>query len=86
MPEFTPTEWMLENHKDKGDMDWKIYAECVRLAMARQGNLYVSHRPIRELLAYEKFMQGKIDEVTLDGKTFFYSKKGTDASNDDHFK
>ena len=77
---------MLENHKDKGDMDWKIYAECVRLAMARQGNLYVSHRPIRELLAYEKFMQGKIDEVTLDGKTFFYSKKGTDASNDDHFK
>ena len=22
MPEFTPTEWMLDNHRDKGDQDW----------------------------------------------------------------
>ena len=53
--------------------------------MARQSNLHISHRPIRELLAYEKFMQGKSDEVTLDGKTFIYSKNGSNVSNDDNF-
>lgn len=58
LPEFTPTEWMLDNHKDKGDEDWKIFSECVRHAMARQSNMYIGYRPIRELLAYEKFMRG----------------------------
>ena len=53
--------------------------------MARQSNLHCSNRPIRELLAYEKFMQGKSDEVTLDGKTFVYSKNGSNVSNDDNF-
>lgn len=54
--------------------------------MARQSNLHVSNRQIRELLAYEKFMQGKSNEVTLDGKTFVYSNKGTNASNDDNYQ
>ena len=22
MPEFVPTEWMLDNHRDKGEEDW----------------------------------------------------------------
>ena len=86
LPEFTPTEWMLENHKDKGDLDWKIYSQCVRLAMAKQSNLHVSNRQIRELLSYEKFMQGKSNEVTVDGKTFVYSKKGSNESNDDNYQ
>ena len=75
LPEFTPNEWMLNNHKDKGDKDWMIFAECVRLAMARQGGLYVSHRPIREMLAWEKFMKGHSNTITLDGKTFVYPDK-----------
>ena len=39
LPEFTPTHWMLEKHSDKGSADWEIYAECVREAMAKYGNL-----------------------------------------------
>ena len=35
MPEFRPTQWMLDNHKHYGDEDWKIFAECVRDAMAK---------------------------------------------------
>ena len=36
MPEFTPSEKMLEMHADKGDEDWEIFAECVRAAIVKQ--------------------------------------------------
>ena len=35
MPDFTPNAYMLEKHSDKGDEPWKIYAWCVRDAMAK---------------------------------------------------
>lgn len=54
--------------------------------MAKQSNLHVSNRQIRELISYEKFMQGKSNEVTVDGKTFVYSKKGSNESNDDNYQ
>ena len=54
--------------------------------MARQSDLYVSKRPIRELLAYEKLMQGKSDTVTLDGKTFVYPTKSSSPPNDDNYQ
>merc|ERR1712110_118553 len=37
MPEFTPTNKMLQMHEDKGSEDWEIYAECIRAAMAKTG-------------------------------------------------
>lgn len=72
MPEFTPTEWMLENHKDKGSEPWEIYAECVRLAMARQGGFILDDHTVREKLAYEDFMDGKSDQIIINGETFVY--------------
>ena len=39
MPEFTPTNWMLQNHRAKGEQDWEIFAQCVREAIAEHGNL-----------------------------------------------
>ena len=39
MPEFKPTYWMLENHKDKGGSAWEVYSECVREAMARRSGM-----------------------------------------------
>ena len=73
---------MLDNHSDKGDSNWQIFAECVRLAMARQGNFYVSHRPIREKLAYEEFMYGYKPTLELDGKTYVYHTSSTKSSDD----
>ena len=35
MPEFTPTEWMLDKHRDKSEHDWEVFAECVREAIAK---------------------------------------------------
>lgn len=68
LPEFTPTEWMLDNMKEKGenDQDWEIFAECVREAMARHGDLILDTRLIRDKMAYEKFMCGHVDELTVD--------------------
>ena len=51
--------------------------------MARQGNLYLSRRPIREKLAYEEFMYGYKPTLTLDGKTYAYSTNG--RKTDDNF-
>jgi len=69
MPEFTPTEWMLNTHRNKAanGEDWEVYAECVREAMARHGNFLISNNPIREKLAYEEFMYGYKNDITIDG-------------------
>jgi hypothetical protein len=48
MPEFTPTEWMLDNHKAKGREDWEIFGECVREAIARQGNFVLDNHQLRQ--------------------------------------
>jgi len=82
MPEFTPTQWMLDNHGEKSaeGHDWEVYAECVREAMGRHGNLILDTRNIRDKLAYEKFMCGHVDELTVDGKTFYYPhSRNTDS-------
>ena len=72
MPEFTPTQWMLKTHSAKGEEPWKIYAECVREAIAVHGGFLLENRPIREKLLYENFIYGYKDEITIDGKTFTY--------------
>ena len=61
MPEFTPTEWMLDNHRSKSEHDWEVYAECLREAMAKAGGFAISERTNREKLAYEYFMCGQND-------------------------
>ena len=38
MPEFTPTQWMLDKHRCKSEQDWEVYAECLREAMAKAGD------------------------------------------------
>ena len=78
MPEFTPTEWMLDNKKDKSEEghDWEIFAECLRETMAKSGGFKIDNRPIREKLAYENFMCGDAAECTIDGKTFSWAAGG----------
>lgn len=82
LPEFTPTEWMLENKKEKAEtgQDWEIYAECVREAMGHHGNFILDTNRIRDRLAYADFMCGHVDEVTVDGKTFYWPpSRNTDS-------
>ena len=49
----------------------------------RQGGFEAENHRVRDKLLYENFMQGKTDQVTIDGKTFTYP--GTCGGNDDAF-
>ena len=72
MPEFTPTKKMLEMHADKGSEDWEIFANCVREAMAKQGNFKLNNQPVKVKNEYENFVTGRIDEVQIEDKVFSY--------------
>ena len=61
MPEFTPTQKMLDMHKSKGSEDWEIFAECLREAMAKTGNFKINNQQIREKLEYERYLAGETD-------------------------
>ena len=39
LPIFTPNEFMLERHADKGEQDWEIYAWCVRDAISKASGI-----------------------------------------------
>ena len=85
MPPFTPNEYMLEKHADKGTEDWEIFAWCVRDAMAKTGNFAISDQPLREKLQFERFMKCEVDEITYNGKTYtakdaVIKKKNTEQS------
>jgi len=38
MPDFQPTEYLFEQHADKGQERWEVYAWAVREAMMKAGN------------------------------------------------
>ena len=70
MPPFTPNEYMLEKHADKGSEDWEIFAWCVRDAMAKTGNFKTSDQPLREKLKFERFMKCETDEMEHNGVVY----------------
>ena len=69
MPDFTPTPWMLENHSDKGDEPWEIFAWCVRDAMAKQGKVPTFDERVssKDRRAFEDLMQGNVDQAEING-------------------
>ena len=83
MPEFTPNEWMLNNHrKDENMEDWEVYAQCVREAISQQSGFTVDDTTCREKLIYEDFMCQKTDTITIKGHTFTY-KEDRNGDDDD---
>lgn len=82
MPEFSPTVWMLENHKGKSEtgQDWEIFAECAREAMARYSGLLPVNPSLKDKVAYEAFMNMEKPSVTIDGQTFTYDRNNVGSS------
>ena len=62
MPEFTPTEWMLDKHRHKSEHEWEVFAECVREAIAKHGNFDLETRSTKHKFAYVEFMNGRGDK------------------------
>eukprot|EP00352_Strombidinopsis_acuminata_P007541 CAMPEP_0176372268 /NCGR_PEP_ID=MMETSP0126-20121128/25281_1 /TAXON_ID=141414 ORGANISM="Strombidinopsis acuminatum, Strain SPMC142" /NCGR_SAMPLE_ID=MMETSP0126 /ASSEMBLY_ACC=CAM_ASM_000229 /LENGTH=83 /DNA_ID=CAMNT_0017732061 /DNA_START=846 /DNA_END=1094 /DNA_ORIENTATION=+ len=59
MPVFKPNDWLFENHKDKGQTKWEIFAWAVRDAMCTESGIKPHDKPVREKLAYMKYMYGR---------------------------
>lgn len=70
MPPFIPNQYMLDTHGDKGEADWEIYAWCLRDVMAKAGKFELSNVGHRERLDYSNFMNKRINELTVNGKTY----------------
>lgn len=58
LPPLQPNDWLYEHHKDKGETKWEIYAWAVRDAMCEASGLKPIDQPVREKLAYAKYMYG----------------------------
>ena len=60
MPDFEPTEYLFETHKDKGETRWEIFAWALRDAMMKCGNLEACDTPMKEKIVYEGYMQMQV--------------------------
>ena len=56
LPNFTPNEFLFENHKDKGKERWEIFAWAVRDALLDVSGFDPCDFSIKEKNAYEKLM------------------------------
>lgn len=77
MPEFTPTPYMLEKHKSKGDgVPWKIYAWCVRDAICKHSGIKPLNEPCKfeDKRGFVALMNGKTDKAVINGQIFEYVK------------
>eukprot|EP00351_Strombidinopsis_sp_SopsisLIS2011_P006289 CAMPEP_0116877638 /NCGR_PEP_ID=MMETSP0463-20121206/9394_1 /TAXON_ID=181622 /ORGANISM="Strombidinopsis sp, Strain SopsisLIS2011" /LENGTH=142 /DNA_ID=CAMNT_0004525071 /DNA_START=948 /DNA_END=1376 /DNA_ORIENTATION=+ len=64
---------MYETHRDSpgpNSKDWEVYAWCLRDAMAKRCKLKTDNQPMRDKLAYERFMQRESNHLVYGGHTF----------------
>ena len=72
MPEFTPTEKMLELHADKGKEDWEVFAWCVQDAIAKKGDMKkAKYESLKTKNIYEGLYNQKTDEVEFNGVKYY---------------
>lgn len=64
---------MLDNHKDKGEEDWEIYAECLRQAMCKTSGMSDFSTTVRERLRYEDFMNMATHDIAIEGRRYYAS-------------
>jgi len=57
LPDFEPNEYLFEQHPDKGESRWEIFAWAVRDIMMKQGDLGDNHMTWKNKDNYEKYMQ-----------------------------
>lgn len=53
LPPFIPNDYLFEQHSNKGDDKWEIYAWAVREAMSQASELPKNDMPFREKIKYE---------------------------------
>ena len=71
LPEITPNKFMLENHKDKGNEPWEIFANVCREIISEHSGLPMkSNVPIQDRLEYCKLIQMQEAQVEINEKIY----------------
>eukprot|EP00352_Strombidinopsis_acuminata_P009643 CAMPEP_0176375994 /NCGR_PEP_ID=MMETSP0126-20121128/27885_1 /TAXON_ID=141414 ORGANISM="Strombidinopsis acuminatum, Strain SPMC142" /NCGR_SAMPLE_ID=MMETSP0126 /ASSEMBLY_ACC=CAM_ASM_000229 /LENGTH=125 /DNA_ID=CAMNT_0017737269 /DNA_START=828 /DNA_END=1205 /DNA_ORIENTATION=+ len=87
MPPFQPNEYLFEKfRKSTSQPDWEVFAWAVRDAMAKSSGLEVSDQPLREMVAYDKFMTKRTPSVQFGDKTFIATEESSKIDGDDNYK
>jgi hypothetical protein len=68
LPPFIPNDYLFEQHSNKGDDKWEIYAWAVREAMSEASGLAKNDMPFREKIKYEVELGFKKGEKYLSNK------------------
>lgn len=68
LPVFVPNDYLFEQHSNKGDDRWEIYAWAVREAMAAASGLEQSEQPFRDKMHYEVVLGFKKDNGRIPKK------------------
>ena len=86
-PVFKPNEYLFTEYAktipDYKKMEkWQIYAHAVRDFMLQEGKFGSANETVREKLALEKFVEAKIDEITVaSGNTYYWPPRGATAKS-----
>ena len=56
LPAFVPNDYLFENHANKGNDKWEIYAWAVREAMSMASELELNEQHLRDKLHYEALL------------------------------
>lgn len=76
LPTFKPNDYLFNEYAktlegyEKMER-WEIYASAVNEIIRTEGGYTVHNQAIREKLAYLSFMKGEIDELKINGETFY---------------
>ena len=69
-PPFEPTDYMWEHFSHISEKKEEVYAHCVRELFQSCLKLKKGTQSNRTKVAYNKFLWGKTDECTINGKTW----------------
>ncbi len=81
-PIFVPNDYLyteyaktIPGYSDepkKSMKKWEIYAHAVEDLMRREGGFGVNDQALREKVSLQKFVWGEKDEISVNGKTFYW--------------
>jgi len=85
LPTFVPNEYLyteyaktLPGHEKM--QKWEIYAHAVEDLIRSQGGFGKNEQPLREKISFQEFIWGLKEEITVNGKTFYWPPRGQTAA------
>ena len=87
-PTFVPNDYLyteyaktIEGHEKMEK--WEIYAHAVNEIIRQEEGLGINSQPTRNKVQYQQFLMGRVNEITVNDKTFYYPHRGYLPNTDD---